>query len=85
MRSCHGWTPSEARTWLSENGHAEEGEAVDDKQVFEVMMKYFNKGSDALAEFMVWPDARLRAWLRARGVAEPKNARRKRPDLVVSL
>lgn len=48
-------------------------------------MKYFDRGSDALAEFMIWPDARLRAWLRARGVSEPKNVKRQRPDLVVRL
>jgi hypothetical protein len=83
MNSCHGWTPVEAREWLEQNGHADEAESVSDKDVFSVMMKYFNKGSDATAEFMVWPDARLRAFLRARGVREPKKAKRQRADLVV--
>ncbi|CAE6477524.1 unnamed protein product [Rhizoctonia solani] len=82
MSSCHGWTPAEAREWLEQNGHAEEAKAATDKDVFEVMMKYFNKGSDATAEFMVWPDSRLRAFLRARGVKEPKVGKRQRPDLV---
>ncbi|KAF8713612.1 putative stress-responsive nuclear envelope protein, partial [Rhizoctonia solani] len=82
MSSCHGWTPAEAREWLQQNGHAEEAEAATDKDIFEVMMKYFKKGSDATAEFMVWPDSRLRAFLRARGVKEPKVGKRQRPDLV---
>ncbi|CAE6526427.1 unnamed protein product [Rhizoctonia solani] len=82
MSSCHGWTPAEAREWLEQNGHAEEAKTATDKDVFEVMMKYFNKGSDATAEFMVWPDSRLRAFLRARGVKEPKVGKRQRPDLV---
>jgi hypothetical protein len=84
MSSCHGWTPDEARGWLEQNGHADEAKATSDKDIFEVMMKYFNKGSDATAEFMVWPDSRLRAFLRARGVKEPKVGKRQRPDLVVS-
>ncbi|CAE6370176.1 unnamed protein product [Rhizoctonia solani] len=82
MSGCHGWTPAEAREWLEKNGHAKEAEAATDKDVFEVMMKYFNRGSDATAEFMVWPDSRLRAFLRARGVKEPKVGKRQRPDLV---
>ncbi|CAE6344037.1 hypothetical protein RSOLAG22IIIB_03032 [Rhizoctonia solani] len=82
MSSCHGWTPAEAREWLEQNGHPEEAAAATDKNVFEIMMKYFNKGSDATAEFMVWPDSRLRAFLRARGVKEPKVGKRQRPDLV---
>ncbi|KAF8753862.1 chromosome condensation (RCC1) repeat [Rhizoctonia solani] len=73
---------AEAREWLQQNGHAEEAEAATDKDIFEVMMKYFKKGSDATAEFMVWPDSRLRAFLRARGVKEPKVGKRQRPDLV---
>ncbi|ELU40296.1 Ish1 domain-containing protein [Rhizoctonia solani AG-1 IA] len=85
MSSCHGWTPAEAREWLQQNGHAEEAEAATDKDIFEVMMKYFKKGSDATAEFMVWPDSRLRAFLRARGVKEPKVGKRQRPDLVVRV
>ncbi|KAJ1302604.1 hypothetical protein OPQ81_002921 [Rhizoctonia solani] len=82
MSSCHGWTPAEAREWLQQNGHGEEANATTDKDIFEVMMKYFNKGSDAMAEFMVWPDSRLRAFLRVRGVKEPKIGKRQRPDLV---
>ncbi|CAE6367651.1 unnamed protein product [Rhizoctonia solani] len=82
MSSCHGWTPDEARGWLEQNGHADEAKATSDKDIFEVMMKYFNKGSDATAEFMVWPDSRLGAFLRARGVKEPKVGKRQRPDLV---
>ncbi|KAH7338791.1 hypothetical protein B0J17DRAFT_717236 [Rhizoctonia solani] len=82
MSSCHGWTPTEAREWVEQNGHAKGTKTATDEGVFEVMMKYFNKGSGATAEFMVWPDSRLRAFLRARGMKEPKVRKRQRPDLV---
>ncbi|KAG8739893.1 hypothetical protein FRC10_005027 [Ceratobasidium sp. 414] len=53
MRSCHGWTPVEARQWLEQNGHGEEGQDASDKEVFTVLAKYFNTGSDGTAEYMV--------------------------------
>ncbi|QRV94899.1 Ish1 domain protein [Ceratobasidium sp. AG-Ba] len=82
MSSCHGWTPAEALEWLEQNGHGEEGREAEGNEVFNVMAKYFNRGSDAVAEFMVWPDSRLRTFLRARGVKEPKKTKRNRNDLV---
>ncbi|KAG8693501.1 hypothetical protein FRC08_009071 [Ceratobasidium sp. 394] len=82
MSGCHGWTPAEARQWLEQNGHGKEGQDASDKEVFTVLGKYFNTGSDATAEYMVWPDARLRTFLRVRGVKEPKKAKRSRGDLI---
>ncbi|KAG9084120.1 hypothetical protein FRC06_004199 [Ceratobasidium sp. 370] len=67
MSSCHGWAPAEAAS---------------DKGVFIVLAKYFNKGSDATAEYMVWPDARLRTFLRVRGVKEPKKVKKSRSHLI---
>jgi hypothetical protein len=60
-------------------------QGTSDEEIFNVVMKYFNKASDATAEFMVWPDARLRSFLRARCVSEPKKVKRQRPDLVVRV
>ncbi|KAG9084607.1 hypothetical protein FRC07_013595, partial [Ceratobasidium sp. 392] len=82
MSSCHGWTPAEARAWLERNGYGEEGDAVLDKEVFAVLAEHFNKGSDATAEYMVWPNGRLGAFLRARGAKELKKVKGSRSDLI---
>ncbi|KAG9105671.1 hypothetical protein FRC07_009130 [Ceratobasidium sp. 392] len=81
------WSTSQLQMWLArerleQNGHGEERSAASDREVFTVLAKYFSKGSDATAEYMVWPDGRLRTFLRARGVKEPKKVKRSRSDLI---
>ncbi|KAH0834054.1 hypothetical protein J3R83DRAFT_11338 [Lanmaoa asiatica] len=65
------WTDSDIHQWLSERGYLESRNDVKDrKDLVELMSSKHPDGSTKLASYLVWPDARLRAYLRERGISE---------------
>ncbi|KAF8841832.1 hypothetical protein BDN67DRAFT_966507 [Paxillus ammoniavirescens] len=66
------WSDSDIRQWLSENGYLDErSEAKKRRDEFvELMNKKYTDLSAKSASYLVWPDARLRAYLREQGVSE---------------
>ncbi|KAG6377680.1 lactate/malate dehydrogenase [Boletus reticuloceps] len=65
------WTDSDIREWLSEHGYLENGNSVKSREdlVNLINSKYSDASAKALA-YLVWPDARLRVYLRERGIGE---------------
>ncbi|KIK81108.1 hypothetical protein PAXRUDRAFT_833092 [Paxillus rubicundulus Ve08.2h10] len=66
------WSDSDIRQWLSEKGYFDErNEAKKRRDKFvELMSKKYADPSAKSASYLVWPDARLRAYLREQGVSE---------------
>ncbi|KIJ18261.1 hypothetical protein PAXINDRAFT_110741 [Paxillus involutus ATCC 200175] len=66
------WSDSDIHQWLSENGYLDErSEAKKRRDEFvELMNKKYTDLSAKSASYLVWPDARLRAYLREQGVSE---------------
>ncbi|KIJ60409.1 hypothetical protein HYDPIDRAFT_98746 [Hydnomerulius pinastri MD-312] len=66
------WSDSDIRQWLSEHGYIDE--KIDAKKKRDELVQLINsKYTDASAKsasYLVWPDARLRAYLREQGVSE---------------
>ncbi|KAF9219310.1 hypothetical protein BS17DRAFT_426410 [Gyrodon lividus] len=66
------WNDSDMRQWLSEHGYLDERSAGKEKRdaLVELMNSKYSDASTKTAPYLVWPDARLRAYLRERGVGE---------------
>ncbi|KAI0314946.1 hypothetical protein OF83DRAFT_1134392 [Amylostereum chailletii] len=66
------WRDADIRTWLVEHDYATQETA--DKMTREKLVKTINKKYNAATaradDYLVWPDARLRAFLRENGVSE---------------
>ncbi|KAG6332571.1 hypothetical protein ID866_6521 [Astraeus odoratus] len=66
------WSDSDIREWLSAHGYIDERTAL--KKTREDLVKLINSkytnASERSASYLTWPDARLRAYLRERGVSE---------------
>jgi len=64
------WNDSDIGAWLIEHGHMKaEAKANRDELVKLINDKYTDASARSVA-YLVWPDARLRAYLRERGVSE---------------
>ncbi|KAG2121312.1 hypothetical protein DEU56DRAFT_97332 [Suillus clintonianus] len=68
----NAWKDSEIRQWLSEHGHIDDRTAAQKKrdELVSLIDKHYNDVSARTAAYLVWPDARLRAYLRERGISE---------------
>ena len=66
----NAWSDGEIRKWLVENGYMRsDAQSTRDELVKSINDKYTD-ASARTAGYLVWPDARLRAYLRERGVSE---------------
>ncbi|KAG8747439.1 hypothetical protein FRC10_001110 [Ceratobasidium sp. 414] len=63
-----GWTESEMREWLITHGYLKTDSQVKRDELIELMNKKYNDVNVRSAEYLAWPDARLRAYLRSNGV-----------------
>ncbi|KAG1731375.1 hypothetical protein EDB19DRAFT_1896930 [Suillus lakei] len=66
------WNDSDIRRWLSEHGYIDDRTAAQKKrdELVSLIDKQYNDISARNAAYLVWPDARLRAYLRERSVSE---------------
>ncbi|KAG0702139.1 hypothetical protein DFH29DRAFT_517385 [Suillus ampliporus] len=66
------WNDSDIRRWLSEHGYIDDRIATQKKrdELVSLIDKQYNDASARTAAYLVWPDARLRAYLRECGVSE---------------
>ncbi|CAE6487414.1 unnamed protein product [Rhizoctonia solani] len=68
----HGWSDSEMRQWLIDNGYLRSDAQVKRDELVNLMNRKYNAANAKTADYLTWPDARLRAYLRAQGVDESK-------------
>ncbi|KAG1852556.1 hypothetical protein C8R48DRAFT_676074 [Suillus tomentosus] len=66
------WNDSDIRRWLSQHGYTDDRNFAQKKrdELVNLIDKQYNDVSARTAAYLVWPDARLRAYLRERGVSE---------------
>ncbi|KAI0270632.1 hypothetical protein BC834DRAFT_862331 [Gloeopeniophorella convolvens] len=65
------WRDSDIRNWLVENGYAAQAEAAKTrKDLVKAINSKYREATSAPSEYLVWPDARLRAFLREHGLPE---------------
>ncbi|KAG1777905.1 hypothetical protein EV702DRAFT_968855 [Suillus placidus] len=66
------WNDSDIRRWLSEHGYTDDRNVAQKKrdELVNLIDKQYNDVSARTAAYLVWPDARLRVYLRERGVSE---------------
>ncbi|KAG2351779.1 hypothetical protein BDR07DRAFT_1317603 [Suillus spraguei] len=66
------WNDSDIRRWLSEHGYTDDRTVAQKKrdELVSLIDKQYNDVSARTAAYLVWPDARLRAYLREHGVSE---------------
>ncbi|CAE6443715.1 unnamed protein product [Rhizoctonia solani] len=64
----HGWSDSDMRQWLIDNGYMRSDAQVKRDEMVDLMNRKYNAASAKTADYLTWPDARLRAYLRAHGV-----------------
>ncbi|KAJ3862102.1 hypothetical protein EV359DRAFT_74366 [Lentinula novae-zelandiae] len=58
------WTESQMRAWLIEKGYMRSDAQVKRDELISVFYNKYSAASAAIAPYFVWPDARLRAYLR---------------------
>ncbi|QRV87466.1 Ish1 domain protein [Ceratobasidium sp. AG-Ba] len=71
-----GWTDSEMREWLIDHGYLKTESQAKRDELVGLMNKKYNDANAKTAEYLTWPDARLRAYLRANGVDDSKHETR---------
>ncbi|KAG1807829.1 uncharacterized protein BJ212DRAFT_1385678 [Suillus subaureus] len=66
------WNDSDIRRWLSEHGYTDDRTVAQKKrdELVSLINKQYNDVSARTAAYLLWPDARLRAYLRECGVNE---------------
>ncbi|KAG2098385.1 uncharacterized protein F5147DRAFT_713759 [Suillus discolor] len=66
------WNDSDIRRWLSQHGYTDDRNFAQKKrdELVSLIDRQYNDVSTRTAAYLVWPDARLRAYLRERGVSE---------------
>ncbi|KAG1761860.1 hypothetical protein EDD22DRAFT_824049 [Suillus occidentalis] len=66
------WNDSDIRQWLSEHGYTDDRTVAQKKrdELVSLIDKQYHDVSARTTAYHVWPDARLRAYLRERGVSE---------------
>ncbi|KAG9094881.1 hypothetical protein FRC07_011188, partial [Ceratobasidium sp. 392] len=62
------WTESEMREWLITNGYLKTDSQAKRDELIKLMNKKYSDTNAKTAEYLTWPDARLRAYLRSNGV-----------------
>ncbi|QRW15850.1 Ish1 domain protein [Rhizoctonia solani] len=65
-----GWTESELRQWLIDNGYMRSDAQAKRDELVDLMNRKYSDAHHKTADYLTWPDARLRAYLRAHGVDE---------------
>ncbi|KAG8685591.1 hypothetical protein FRC09_014656, partial [Ceratobasidium sp. 395] len=63
-----GWTESEMREWLITHGYLKTESQAKRDELVKLMNKKYTDTNAKTAEYLTWPDARLRAYLRSNGV-----------------
>ncbi|KAB5594625.1 hypothetical protein CTheo_1947 [Ceratobasidium theobromae] len=63
-----GWTNSEMRQWLIDHGYLRSDARVKRDELVDLMNRKYTEGHAKTAEYLTWPDARLRAYLRSHGI-----------------
>ncbi|KAG8691720.1 hypothetical protein FRC11_012004 [Ceratobasidium sp. 423] len=63
-----GWNDSEMRQWLVDNGYLRSDAQVKRDELVDLMNRKYDNVHGKTADYLTWPDARLRAYLRAHGV-----------------
>jgi hypothetical protein len=58
------------RAWLIERGYLKSDAQAKRDELIKLMNSKYNDASARMASYLVWPDARLRAYLRERGLSE---------------
>ncbi|KIL60731.1 hypothetical protein M378DRAFT_13978 [Amanita muscaria Koide BX008] len=64
----HAWTDSAIHDWLVEHGYIRTDAQVKRDELIKLANEKFNDYSARTAAYLTWPDARLRAYLRERGL-----------------
>lgn len=64
------WSDSEIRSWLIENGYLKSDAQADRGELVKLINEKYNDYRGRSAAYLTWPDARLRAYLRTRGMSE---------------
>ncbi|KAH7927196.1 hypothetical protein BV22DRAFT_1111238 [Leucogyrophana mollusca] len=66
------WSDSDMHAWLKEHGYIDDRSETAKKreELVQLIDKKYNDATARSASYLVWPDARLRAYLRERGVSE---------------
>jgi len=64
------WSDSDMRSWLIENGYMRSDAQVKRDELVKAINDKYKDASARTAAYLTWPDARLRAYLRERGVSE---------------
>ncbi|THV02654.1 hypothetical protein K435DRAFT_775444 [Dendrothele bispora CBS 962.96] len=64
------WSDSQMREWLIEHGYLRSDAQVKRDELVKLMNEKYQTVSDKTAAYLTWPDARLRAYLRERGISE---------------
>lgn len=76
-----GWKDSDMREWLIEHGYLRSDAQVKRDELYQLMNDKYTGVKDTTAAYLTWPDARLRAYLRANGV-DDKYVPTSRPGLL---
>ncbi|KAL6302616.1 hypothetical protein BKA93DRAFT_391671 [Sparassis latifolia] len=64
------WSDSQMKEWLVEHGYIKSDAQKARDELVDLMNTKYREVSARMAPYLVWPDARLRAFLRERGVSE---------------
>ncbi|KAK0200877.1 hypothetical protein DFS33DRAFT_1084921 [Desarmillaria ectypa] len=77
----NAWSDSQLRLWLVDNGYLRSDAQVKRDELVKLMNQKYSDASSRTAAYLTWPDARLRAFLRERGMSE-KELPTSRPGLL---
>ncbi|CAL1698316.1 unnamed protein product [Somion occarium] len=64
------WKDSDMRDWLIANGYLKSDVQKTREELVDLMESKYNDASTRTAAYLVWPDARLRAYLREHGISD---------------
>jgi len=64
------WSDNAIRQWLIDNGYMRTDAQVKRDELVKAINEKYTDASTRTAAYLTWPDARLRAYLRARGISE---------------
>ncbi|TFK71563.1 hypothetical protein BDN72DRAFT_793756 [Pluteus cervinus] len=66
------WSDSQIRSWLKDNGYLRSDAQMRRDELINMANEKYTDAHARFAEYLVWPDARLRAFLREQGLPEDK-------------
>ncbi|KAF8622265.1 hypothetical protein AX15_007141 [Amanita polypyramis BW_CC] len=64
------WSDSDIRDWLVQNGYLRSDAQVKRDELVKLVDDKYNDYSGRVAAYLTWPDARLRVYLREKGIGE---------------